>query len=97
MRSSPSRLRSRAFSSCVIAALATVSCTSSEMHPTAMSSAGAQRAGFDGLRSVALDYGVSGVPESFLVDPSGIVRAKITGGVTSLGLDRILEQLQGSR
>ncbi|CAN5155119.1 hypothetical protein BH18ACT4_BH18ACT4_06480 [soil metagenome] len=43
----------------------------------------------------ALDYGVSGVPESYLVDPSGFVRAKITGGVTSTGLDRILADLQG--
>jgi cytochrome c biogenesis protein CcmG/thiol:disulfide interchange protein DsbE len=45
---------------------------------------------------IALDYGVSGVPESFLVGPDGVVRAKITGGVTSLGLDRILTKLEGS-
>jgi cytochrome c biogenesis protein CcmG/thiol:disulfide interchange protein DsbE len=45
---------------------------------------------------IALDYGVSGVPESFLVDPNGYVRAKVTGGVTSLGLDRILSSLQGN-
>ena len=45
---------------------------------------------------IALDYGVSGVPESFLVDPAGYVRAKITGGVTSLGLDRILARLEGN-
>lgn len=43
---------------------------------------------------VALDYGVAGVPESFLVDPQGTVRAKITGGVTSLKLDRLLASLQ---
>jgi cytochrome c biogenesis protein CcmG/thiol:disulfide interchange protein DsbE len=46
---------------------------------------------------IALDYGVAGVPESFLVDPEGYVQAKIIGGVTSLGLDRILARLQGTR
>lgn len=44
---------------------------------------------------IALDYGVAGVPESFLVDPAGFVRAKIVGGVTSTGLDRILMQASG--
>lgn len=43
---------------------------------------------------VALDYGVAGVPESYLVDPEGFVRAKIVGGVTSDGLDRILAELE---
>ena len=32
---------------------------------------------------VALDYGVTGIPESFVVDPNGFVVSKITGGVTS--------------
>jgi cytochrome c biogenesis protein CcmG/thiol:disulfide interchange protein DsbE len=45
---------------------------------------------------IALDYGVSGVPESFLVDQNGYVRAKITGGVTSSGLDRILAELEAA-
>jgi hypothetical protein len=40
MRSSPLKLRFRLFPSYVIAALATVSRASSEVHPTAMSSAG---------------------------------------------------------
>jgi cytochrome c biogenesis protein CcmG/thiol:disulfide interchange protein DsbE len=44
---------------------------------------------------IALDYGVSGVPESFLIDPDGYVRAKVTGGVTSAGLDRLLTDLSG--
>lgn len=38
----------------------------------------------------ALEWGVSGVPESFLVDPTGIVRARILGGVTVDGLERLL-------
>lgn len=45
---------------------------------------------------IALDYGVAAVPESFLVDPAGFVRAKIVGGVTSAGLDRILARVSGS-
>ena len=44
---------------------------------------------------IALDYGVSGVPESFLVDPAGVVRYKLVGGVTSTGLDRLLDQVGG--
>ena len=43
----------------------------------------------DGGR-IALDYGVAGVPESYLVDPLGVVRLKITGGVTRNGLDELL-------
>ncbi|MGI8662508.1 MAG: TlpA family protein disulfide reductase [Acidimicrobiales bacterium] len=35
----------------------------------------------------ALAFSITGVPESFLVDPSGIVRQRLIGGVTSVGLD----------
>ena len=48
----------------------------------------------DGGR-IALDYGVAGVPESYLVDPGGIVRLKITGGVTGAGLNDLLAEGQG--
>ena len=40
---------------------------------------------------VALDYGVTGIPESFVVDPNGFVVSKVTGGVTSGGLDAIVD------
>jgi len=46
MRSS-SGFRIRLYSSCLIAALVTVSCASSEMRPAAMSGVGIQRADFD--------------------------------------------------
>ena len=46
-------------------------------------------------RRVALDYGVSGVPESYLIDPLGFVAYKITGGVTATGLDELLARAQG--
>jgi cytochrome c biogenesis protein CcmG/thiol:disulfide interchange protein DsbE len=45
--------------------------------------------------SDALEWGVAGVPESYVVDPVGFVRYKVIGGVTSTGLDRALEQLEG--
>lgn len=41
---------------------------------------------------ISLDYGVTGVPESYLVSPGGVVLAKITGGVTDDGLEDLLAQ-----
>ena len=39
---------------------------------------------------VALDYGVSGVPESFLINPAGVIVAKIVGGVRIAALNQLL-------
>jgi len=39
---------------------------------------------------VALDYGVAGVPESFLISPDGVVVAKLLGGVRATQLDQLL-------
>lgn len=39
---------------------------------------------------IALDYGVAGVPESFLVSPEGTVVAKLLGGVRASALDQLL-------
>ena len=39
---------------------------------------------------VALDYGVAGVPESFLISPEGVVVAKLLGGVRAGDLDQLL-------
>lgn len=36
----------------------------------------------------ALDYGVRGVPETFIVDPNGVIVSKVVGGITADGLDR---------
>jgi cytochrome c biogenesis protein CcmG, thiol:disulfide interchange protein DsbE len=41
---------------------------------------------------IALTFGVSGVPESFLVDPDGIVRSRIVGGVRAADLDVMLAE-----
>lgn len=43
---------------------------------------------------VILDYAVSGVPESFVVAPNGVVVAKVTGGVSAEGLDQIIAEVE---
>ena len=52
---------------------------------------------FDEGTQIGLDFGVTGVPESYLVDPSGIVRVKLIGGVTRDGLNRQLREAGGPR
>jgi cytochrome c biogenesis protein CcmG/thiol:disulfide interchange protein DsbE len=44
---------------------------------------------------LALNYGVRGPPESYLVSPQGVVVAKFVGEVTAAGLDRIVKLAQG--
>lgn len=39
---------------------------------------------------IALDFGVAKVPETYLVDPAGIVRWKVEGGVTAAQLDEAI-------
>jgi len=41
---------------------------------------------------IALDYGVGGVPESFVINPDGVIVSKILGGVRSADLERLLDQ-----
>lgn len=43
-----------------------------------------------------VDWGVRGVPESFLVAPDGTVLTRIVGGVTASGLERLLAEAKGS-
>ena len=43
---------------------------------------------------IALDYGVAGVPESYLVSPDGVVVAKLVGGVAYAGLEDILAKVR---
>ncbi len=45
---------------------------------------------------VPLDYGVTGLPESFLVDPFGTVVYKFVGGVTADELDAVLNQARAA-
>ena len=44
---------------------------------------------------VALDFGVRGPPESYLVGPDGTVLAKFVGQVTDTSLDNLLRQAEG--
>ena len=46
---------------------------------------------------IALDYGVAGVPESFLVSPDGVVVAKLLGGVRTIDLEQLLAQAKTGR
>jgi cytochrome c biogenesis protein CcmG/thiol:disulfide interchange protein DsbE len=53
----------------------------------------------DGDGRVGIDYGVYGVPETFLIDKQGVIRFKQIGPVTPEVIDRkilpLLKQLQG--
>jgi cytochrome c biogenesis protein CcmG/thiol:disulfide interchange protein DsbE len=51
----------------------------------------------DNKGRIALDYGVAGVPESFLVSPEGLVVAKLLGGVRAGDLDQLLYQARTGR
>lgn len=44
---------------------------------------------------ISLDFGVAGVPESFLVAPDGTVVAKLIGGVNDTQLERLLTEATG--
>lgn len=41
---------------------------------------------------VALDFGVAGVPESYLLDPEGTIVAKVLGGIRAVDFDRLLAE-----
>jgi cytochrome c biogenesis protein CcmG/thiol:disulfide interchange protein DsbE len=43
---------------------------------------------------IALDYGVRGPPETFLISPEGVVMAHLDGPVTGAGLDDWLAEAQ---
>ena len=47
----------------------------------------------EGASQAAVAYGVTGVPESYLVAPSGVVVWKQLGGVTADGIDDVIAQL----
>jgi cytochrome c biogenesis protein CcmG/thiol:disulfide interchange protein DsbE len=46
---------------------------------------------------IATDWGVTGVPESYLIAPNGQVRAKIVGGVDAGKLEQLLAQAKSGR
>jgi cytochrome c biogenesis protein CcmG/thiol:disulfide interchange protein DsbE len=46
--------------------------------------------------SIANDYGVTGVPETYIVAPNGRVAAKLVGGVTQDGMDRFIQEVEAA-
>jgi len=48
----------------------------------------------DDTTGIVPSWGVTGVPESYLVDPGGFVVAKIAGGITAEGLEDLLDRAQ---
>ncbi len=46
---------------------------------------------------IALDFGVAGVPESFLVSPNGVIVSKLLGGVRASDLNRLIAEASGGR
>ena len=49
----------------------------------------------EGSSDVAVAYGITGVPESYLLAPSGLVVWKYIGGVEADALDRVIDQIEG--
>ncbi|SHN67601.1 cytochrome c biogenesis protein CcmG, thiol:disulfide interchange protein DsbE [Duganella sacchari] len=49
-----------------------------------------QATAFDGDGKTGIEFGVYGVPETFVIDKQGLIRLKLTGGLTSA---QIKEQL----
>lgn len=45
---------------------------------------------------IAVQYGVTGVPESYIVAPSGIVAGRFIGGLTAVALDDAIATLIGA-
>jgi cytochrome c biogenesis protein CcmG, thiol:disulfide interchange protein DsbE len=43
---------------------------------------------------IATDWGVAGVPETYLVHPNGRVAVKLIGGVTQDGLERVMAEVE---
>ncbi len=50
----------------------------------------------DDQGQIALDWGVRGPPESYLVDPNGIVLAKFIGEVTATRLNQLVAEAKGA-
>lgn len=50
----------------------------------------------DDTGPIAIDYGVTGVPESYLVAPSGLVAWKIVGGITRADLENAIDDLEAA-
>lgn len=50
----------------------------------------------EGTGPIAVSYGVTAVPESYLVAPSGVVARKVTGGIKADDMDALITRLGGN-
>jgi len=48
----------------------------------------------DPTGGISVEYGVSQVPETWIVDPTGIVRKRFAGAITADGLSAVLQSLR---
>ena len=51
----------------------------------------------DDTGKIAVDFGVAGVPESYLISPEGVVVTKIVGGILDGELEGLLERAKTAR
>ena len=59
-----------------------------------LESAGTEyRNGMDGKGQIAIDYGLTGIPEKYFIDREGMLVRKFIGPVTEGELERILDEL----
>jgi peroxiredoxin len=49
--------------------------------------------GMDSKGTIAIDYGLTGIPEKYLIDKNGVVRKKFIGPVEENQLERMLTEL----
>ncbi len=49
--------------------------------------------GLDSKGAIAIDYGVTGIPEKYFVDRDGMLAKKFVGPVTQMELERVLSEL----
>lgn len=47
-------------------------------------------------QGIAIEFGVTGVPESFIISPDGFVEARLISGVTKQGLEAVISQASQS-
>lgn len=50
--------------------------------------------GPDPTGSVVVDYGVTGIPETYLISPDGTIRRKWNGPITEAALVALIEELR---
>ena len=50
--------------------------------------------GIDSSGLTAIDWGVNGIPESFLIDKNGIIKHKISGVITKKEIEKLIMKIE---